>query len=64
MDIILILAQAFWFMLPAYVANPTAVVFGGGRPIDAGRVLRDGRRFLGDGKTWFSHVVTLGGWDL
>ena len=52
MDIILILAQAFWFMLPAYVANPTAVVCGGGRPVDAGRVLRDGRRLLGDGKTW------------
>ena len=43
---------AFWFLLPAYVANPTAVVFGGGRPIDLGRTMRDGRRVLGDGKTW------------
>lgn len=52
MDIVLILAQAFWFMLPAYIANPTAVLFGGGRPIDAGQALRDGHRLLGDGKTW------------
>src|SRR2546422_10015344 len=43
---------AFWFLLPAYVANPMAVVFGGGTPMDFGRALRDGRRILGDGKTW------------
>ncbi len=46
------LAQAFWFFLPAYVANPAAVLFGGGRPIDGGRVLSDGQRLFGDGKTW------------
>ncbi len=45
-------ALAFWFLLPAYVANPMAVVFGGGTPMDFGRSLRDGRRILGDGKTW------------
>jgi hypothetical protein len=28
---------AFWFVLPAYVANASPVVFGGGRPIDGGR---------------------------
>ena len=43
---------AFWFLLPAYVANPMAVVFGGGAPVDLGRTMRDGRRVLGDGKTW------------
>jgi len=46
------LLQAFWFFLPAYVANPAAVLFGGGRPVDGGRVLADGHRLLGDGKTW------------
>jgi CDP-2,3-bis-(O-geranylgeranyl)-sn-glycerol synthase len=51
-DIPLILAQAFWFMVPAFAANPLAVLFGGGRPIDSGLVLRDGQRLLGDGKTW------------
>ncbi len=44
--------QAFWFFLPAYVANPTAVLFGGGRPMDFGKVLKDGKRLFGDGKTW------------
>jgi len=44
--------QALWFFLPAFVANPMAVVFGGGAPIDLGRTLRDGERLFGDGKTW------------
>lgn len=39
-------------MLPAYFPNPFAAVFGGGKPIDGGRVLSDGRRILGDGKTY------------
>ncbi|NLO78139.1 MAG: CDP-2,3-bis-(O-geranylgeranyl)-sn-glycerol synthase [Methanomicrobiales archaeon] len=43
---------AFWVMTPAYVPNSAAAVFGGGRPIDGGRTWRDGRRMLGDGKTW------------
>lgn len=46
-----VLAQAVWAMLPAYVPNNVAVLTGGGRPIDAGRTM-DGRRLLGDGKTW------------
>ncbi len=44
--------QALWFFLPAYVANPMAVVWGGGTPMDFGRTLRDGERLFGDGKTW------------
>src|SRR2546426_12335458 len=51
-DVALAAGLAFWFLLPAYVANPMAVVFGGGTPMDFGRTLRDGRRLLGDGKTW------------
>ncbi|ASI99987.1 CDP-2,3-bis-(O-geranylgeranyl)-sn-glycerol synthase [Thermococcus gorgonarius] len=43
---------AFWYILPAYFANASPVVLGGGRPIDGGRNWRDGRRILGDGKTW------------
>jgi CDP-2,3-bis-(O-geranylgeranyl)-sn-glycerol synthase len=39
-------------MLPAYVAGPIAVLVGGGKPIDFGKKHRDGRRILGDGKTW------------
>ena len=47
-----ILTTAVWLMLPAYISNPTAVVFGGGTPIDLGRNWSDGRRILGDGKTF------------
>lgn len=51
-DIIGLLIQAVWLMLPAYIANPTAVVFGGGKPVDLGRKWNDGRRIFGDGKTF------------
>ncbi|MFB6269398.1 MAG: CDP-2,3-bis-(O-geranylgeranyl)-sn-glycerol synthase [Halobacterium sp.] len=44
-------ATAVWAMLPAYVPNNVAVLAGGGRPIDGGRTW-NGRRVLGDGKTW------------
>lgn len=43
---------AIWLMLPAYIANPSAALFGGGMPIDLGRNWSDGRRILGDGKTY------------
>ena len=44
--------QALWFFLPAFLANPSAVLWGGGTPMDFGRTLGDGERILGDGKTW------------
>jgi len=43
---------AFWLMLPAYIPNNCAALFGGGTPLDRGRIFHDGRRFLGDGKTF------------
>jgi len=49
---LLSLIWAFWYILPAYVANASPVIVGGGRPIDGGRVWKDGKRLLGDGKTW------------
>jgi CDP-2,3-bis-(O-geranylgeranyl)-sn-glycerol synthase len=48
---------AIWVMLPAYLPNNVAVVAGGGRPIDNGRTLDDGKRILGDGKTWRGTAV-------
>jgi len=47
-----IILQALWFILPAYIANASALLVGGGTPIDFGKNWRDGRRILGDGKTW------------
>lgn len=39
------------FILPSYVANSSPVILGGGRPVDLGCKLWDGRRLFGDGKT-------------
>jgi len=47
-----IILQALWLILPAYVANASAVIVGGGLPVDFGKKWKDGRRVLGDGKTW------------
>ena len=48
----LIIIQALWFVLPAYFANGFAPLVGGGTPIDFGKNYKDGKRILGDGKTW------------
>ena len=39
------------FILPAYFANASPVLLGGGVPIDLGKKFSDGRRIFGDGKT-------------
>jgi CDP-2,3-bis-(O-geranylgeranyl)-sn-glycerol synthase len=44
--------QAFWLIIPAYIANASAVLVGGGTPVDFGKKWKDGKRILGDGKTW------------
>lgn len=46
------LLVALWVMIPAYVPNPAAALFGGGTPIDLGTMCPDGRRVFGDGKTF------------
>lgn len=51
------LLRALWLFLPAYIANMSPVLSAKvaprwKRPIDGGRVHKDGRRVLGDGKTW------------
>jgi CDP-2,3-bis-(O-geranylgeranyl)-sn-glycerol synthase len=47
-----VILQALWIIIPAYVANASAVLVGGGIPIDFGKTWKDGKRVLGDGKTW------------
>lgn len=51
-EIIGIVLMGIWLTIPAYVANPSAVLFGGGTPMDFGKKLKSGKRILGDGKTW------------
>jgi CDP-2,3-bis-(O-geranylgeranyl)-sn-glycerol synthase len=58
MGLFAVVVTALWVMLPAYVPNNAAVLFGGGPPIDGGRTM-GGRRLLGDGKTWRG---TAAGW--
>jgi CDP-2,3-bis-(O-geranylgeranyl)-sn-glycerol synthase len=52
----LIVIQALWIVLPAYIANASALLVGGGKPIDFGKNWKDGRRILGDGKTWYGLI--------
>jgi CDP-2,3-bis-(O-geranylgeranyl)-sn-glycerol synthase len=57
-----LIITALWLMLPVYMANNCATLFGGGRPLDGGRTFLDGRRILGDHKTYGGFIFgTLGG---
>jgi len=58
MAVLELVITALWVMLPAYVPNSAAVLGGGGRPIDGGRMYK-GRRLLGDGKTWRGMAVGI-----
>ncbi len=44
--------KAIWLFMPSYTPNNFAVITGGGKPIDLGRNFIDGKRILGDGKTF------------
>ena len=46
-------------MLPAYLPNPVAALFGGGTPIDLGRNFSDGKRIFGDGKTFRGLIIGI-----
>lgn len=56
---ITLLAYALYFMLPAYMANISALAFGGGTPVDLKKNFRDGRRLLGDGVTWRGTIIGI-----
>jgi len=43
--------EVIWVYLPAYFANASPVIFGGGGPIDAGLKWLDGKPLLGSHKT-------------
>jgi CDP-2,3-bis-(O-geranylgeranyl)-sn-glycerol synthase len=53
------LLSAVWIMLPAYLPNPVAALFGGGTPIDLGRNFWDGKRIFGDGKTFRGLIMGI-----
>jgi CDP-2,3-bis-(O-geranylgeranyl)-sn-glycerol synthase len=43
--------NALYYIFPAYCANGAPVLFGGGRPIDGGKMFRDGKPVFGSHKT-------------
>ena len=59
MDWLQWLIQAVVFIFPAYVANASPVVLGGGPAIDGGRTLWDKRPVFGKGKTWKGLVLGI-----
>ncbi|MBS7638307.1 CDP-2,3-bis-(O-geranylgeranyl)-sn-glycerol synthase [Candidatus Bathyarchaeota archaeon] len=48
---VLWIIETIYLYLPAYAANAAPVLFGGGAPLDGGRIWRDGRALLGSHKT-------------
>ncbi len=51
---------ALWFIFPAYCANAVPMIFGGGRPVDFGKIFLDGKPIFGSHKTlrgFFSGLV-------
>ena len=52
MEVVFLVAEAFKFIFPAYCANGAPVLAGGGLPMDFGRNFVDGKRVLGNNKTF------------
>jgi CDP-2,3-bis-(O-geranylgeranyl)-sn-glycerol synthase len=52
MDVALLIVEALKFIFPAYCANGTPVLAGGGAKMDFGRNFVDGKRIFGNNKTW------------
>ena len=47
-----LIIQTILFLFPAYITNVCACLFGGGAPLDFGKNFLDGKRILGNGKTF------------
>lgn len=52
MDIALLIIEALKFIFPAYCANATPVLAGGGAKMDFGKNFVDGKRIFGNNKTF------------
>jgi CDP-2,3-bis-(O-geranylgeranyl)-sn-glycerol synthase len=52
MEIILLIVEALKFIFPAYCANATPVLVGGGTKMDFGKNFYDGKRVFGNNKTF------------
>ncbi len=59
--------NALYYIFPAYCANASPVIFGGGKPVDCGRKFLDGKPIFGSHKTYRGLISglligTLVGW--
>ncbi|MCD6522937.1 MAG: CDP-2,3-bis-(O-geranylgeranyl)-sn-glycerol synthase [Candidatus Diapherotrites archaeon] len=54
-----LIANALWYILPAYVANGSAVILKGNTPIDQGIKFVDGRPLFGRGKTVKGFILSV-----
>lgn len=52
LEILWITLKIVVILIPAMTANTFAPFLGGGTPVDFGKERKNGRRYLGDGKTW------------
>jgi CDP-2,3-bis-(O-geranylgeranyl)-sn-glycerol synthase len=52
MEISLLIVEALKFIFPAYCANATPVIAGGGTQMDFGKNFYDGKRIFGNNKTF------------
>jgi CDP-2,3-bis-(O-geranylgeranyl)-sn-glycerol synthase len=63
MNVLDLIVQALWFILPAYFANATPVLiskaFRGKFPIDFGKKMKDGEPVFGPGKTWPGFIIAV-----
>ena len=59
MDITNLIANAIIFIFPAYCANATPVIAGGGLPMDLGRKFIDAKPIFGKNKTFRGFFVGL-----
>jgi CDP-2,3-bis-(O-geranylgeranyl)-sn-glycerol synthase len=59
MEITNLIVNAIIFILPAYCANATPVIAGGGLPIDLGKKFVDGKAIFGKNKTFRGFFVGL-----
>ncbi len=50
-SIIELIYRSLIYILPAYIANASPTILGGGTPVDLGKNFIDGRRIFGDHKT-------------
>jgi CDP-2,3-bis-(O-geranylgeranyl)-sn-glycerol synthase len=57
MEIINLIVSAIIFILPAYCANATPVIAGGGLPVDMGKKFFDGKPIFGKNKTFRGFLV-------